>query len=88
MRNVISVSIHHNNIPALATEMYKVANKVFKQTIPIIISVHSVYNGTESASYFRPKIWEQIPSEIQNKKFLVGFKREIKKRKPTECPIV
>ena len=50
--------------------------------------VHSVYNGTESASYFGPKIWEQIPCEIRNKKFLVGFNREIKKWKPTECPVV
>ena len=44
---------------------------------------HSVYNGTESASYFWPKIWEQIPCEIRRNKFLVDFKREIKKWKPT-----
>ena len=50
--------------------------------------VHSVYNGTEWASYFGRKIWEQIPCEIRNKKFIVGFNREIKKQKPTECPIV
>ena len=48
--------------------------------------VHGVYNGTESASYFGPKIWEQIPCEIRYKKFFAGFKWEIKK--PTECPIV
>ena len=48
---------------------------------------HSVY-VTESALYFGPTIWVQIPSEIRNKKFLVGFKREIKKWKPTDCPIV
>ena len=48
---------------------------------------HSVY-VTEPALYFGPTIWLQIPSEIRNKKFLVGFKREIKKWKPTDCPIV
>ena len=48
---------------------------------------HSVY-VTESALYFGPTIWVQIPSEIRNKEFLVGFKREIKKWKPTDCPIV
>ena len=32
------------------------------------------------------KIWEQTPAEIKNKEFLNGFKREIKKWKPTECP--
>ena len=48
---------------------------------------HSVY-VTEPALYFGPTIWLQIPSEIRNKKFLVGFKRQIKKWKPTDCPIL
>ena len=48
---------------------------------------HSAY-VTGSALYFGPTIWVQIPSEIRNKKFLVGFKRKIKKWKPTDCPIV
>ena len=48
--------------------------------------IHNVHNGTESASYLGPKIWEQIPTEIKNKDFLDGFKKEIKKWKPTECP--
>ena len=46
--------------------------------------IHSVYNGTESASYLGPNIWEQIPAE--NKNFLDGFKKEVKKWKPTDCP--
>ena len=98
-----SASIHHNNIHALAIEIYKVVNdmspyimnEVFKlrntshqnlrhtshfSTDPI----HSVYNGTESASYLGPNIWEQIPAE--NKNFLDGFKKEVKKWKPTDCP--
>ena len=41
--------------------------------------IHSVYNGTESASYLGPKILEQIPSEIRNRKSLEDFKREINK---------
>ena len=48
--------------------------------------IHNVYNGTESASYLGPKIWEQIPAEIKNKDSYGGFKIEIKKWKPTECP--
>ena len=48
--------------------------------------IHSVYNGTESASYLGPKIWEQIPAEIRNKESLDSFKREIKKWKPVDCP--
>ena len=49
--------------------------------------IHSVYNGTESTSYLGPKIWEKIPAEIKNKDSLDGFKKEIKKWKPTECPL-
>ena len=45
--------------------------------------IHSFYNGTDSASYLRPKILEQIP---KNKESLEKVKREIKKWKPTECP--
>ena len=41
--------------------------------------IQSVYNGTESASYLGPKIWEQIPAEIKNKESLDSSKREIKK---------
>ena len=37
--------------------------------------VHSVYNGTESASYLGPTIWEQITAEIKNKDSLDGFKK-------------
>ena len=49
-------------------------------------AIHSVYNGTESASYLGPKISEQIPAEIRNKESLDSFKREIKKWKPVDCP--
>ena len=58
----------------------------------IIYGIHRIflqtqfYNGTESASYLGPKIWEQIPAEIKNKHYLDGFKKEIKKWKPIECP--
>ena len=40
--------------------------------------IHSVYNGTESASYLGPKIWEQIPAEIKNKESLLGLKEKSK----------
>ena len=39
-------------------------------------AVDSVYNGTESASYLGPKICQQTPSEIPNKKSLEVFKRD------------
>ena len=45
----------------------------------LVDPMHSVFNGSESASYLCPKIWEQIHTEIKNKYSLVGFKKEIKK---------
>ena len=48
--------------------------------------IDSVYDKTELASYLGPKIWEQIPAENKNKGSLNGFKKEIKKWKPVECP--
>ena len=48
--------------------------------------IHSVNNETESASYLGVKIWEQILAEIKDKDSLDGFKKEINKWKPTECP--
>ena len=39
--------------------------------------IHSVYNGTESASYLGPKIWEQMPAGSKNKDSLDGFQKEI-----------
>ena len=52
----------------------------------LIDAIHSVFNGSESASYLGPKIWEQIPTEIKNKDSLVGFKKEIRKRKSLNYP--
>ena len=80
-----SVSIHHNNIHTLATEMYSVANgmspEIMNDTFKLrenthsnlrhtsqflVDPIHTVFNGSESASYLGPKIWEQIPLEIKN----------------------
>ena len=32
-----------------------------------------IFNGSESASYLGPKIWEQIPTEIKTINSLAGF---------------
>ena len=64
------------------TPYYNLRNNSQFLTYPI----HGVYNGTESASFLGPKIWEQILAEIRNKESLDSFKREIKKWKPVDCP--
>ena len=48
--------------------------------------IHSAYNGIESALHLEPKIWEQIPAEINIKESLDGIENEIEKWKPVECP--
>ena len=52
----------------------------------VVDPIHSVFNGSESALYLGPKIWEQIPFEIKNINSLVGFKKEIRKWKAANCP--
>ena len=95
-----SVSIHHRNLQALATEMFKVANnmspeilnEIFTQKIgPYNLSftsrqVHSVYHGTESLSFLGPKIWDLVPLEIKQSETLEIFKHKIKKWIPLQCP--
>ena len=49
-------------------------------------NIHCVYNGSESASFLGHKIWEQIPTEIKTINSLAGFKKEIRKWKPVNCP--
>ena len=52
----------------------------------LVDPIHSVFNGSESASYLGSKIWEQIPCEIKNINSLVRFKKEIRKWNPANCP--
>ena len=49
--------------------------------------IHSAFNGTESASYLGPNIWEQIPAKIKNKDSPDGFKNEIKKMETFRMPV-
>ena len=80
--NDMSPEIMNEVFKSRNTPHYNLRHTSLFSTDPI----HSVFNGTESASYLGPKIWEQIPVEIKNKDSLDGFKTEIKKWKPSECP--
>ena len=52
----------------------------------IIPPIHSVYHGSESASYSGPKLWELIPTVIRQIDTLSGFKIATKEWKPINCP--
>ena len=45
----------------------------------IIPPIHSVYHGSESASYLGPKRWELIPPVIKQIDTLSRFKKAMKK---------
>ena len=45
----------------------------------VIPRVNTVYNGTESITYLRPKIWNMVPEEIKQKNSLICFKESVKK---------
>ena len=59
-----------NDVFKLRDETHLKRNKQF-----LVDPVHSIFNGSESASYLSPKIWEQILTEIKDKDSLIVFKR-------------
>ena len=77
--------------PEIMNEVFKLREEThyhLRHTTQFLLDpIHSVFNGSESASYLGPKIWEQIPTVKKKKKdSIVGFKKEIKKWKPLNCP--
>ena len=46
--------------------------------------VSTVFHGTESTSFFGPKIWSLLPENFKNIDSLENFKILIKKRKPVK----
>ena len=42
--------------------------------------------GIEAASYIDPNLWDKVPTEIRNSKFLEEFKVRIKRLLPKNCP--
>ena len=52
----------------------------------IIPPIHNVYHGRDSASDLgNLQLWELIPTVIRQIDTLSGFKKAIKKWKPTDC---
>ena len=51
-----------------------------------IPAINTVCHGRECVSYLGPKIWELIPPVIRQINTFSGFKKAIKKWKPTNCP--
>ena len=84
-----SVSIHHRNIQALATEMFKVKNNIAPEIMKELFAPKMssyVWRGTKSVSYLGPKMWDLVPNEIKESESLNGFKFKIKRWVPEGCP--
>ena len=48
--------------------------------------VRTVYNGMESVSYLRPKIWDIVPEEHKTRSSLNSFKESLNNWVPLNCP--
>ena len=71
-----------SDIFAQTTQRYNFSqNRDFR-----IRSVKSFYHGSESISYFRPKIWEIVPAKIKETNSVNSFKKKIRKWVPQSCP--
>ena len=51
------------------------------------IPMHSVYNGSQSKSYLRPKIWELFPLEIKTTESLAVFKKKLRNGNLMTSPV-
>ena len=80
--NDMSLDIMNGVFKLRNTPHYNLQNTSHLSTDPI----HSIQNGTKSASYLRPKIWEQIPAEIKIRIPLMVLRKTLKKWRPTEHP--
>ena len=43
-----------------------------------ILSVHSVFSGTESSKFLGPKIWARLPNEMKQLEDLGKFRKDVK----------
>ena len=97
-----TVSMHHRNIQALATEMYKIENDLSTEILSNIFTQKTQnHDSLQNASDFQipfvqtvyhgtksisPKIWDIVPAEMKNAISLNSFKAQIKKWLPFNCP--
>ena len=79
----------HDLSPTLMKEIFLLRNSKYnlrKNPTFLTRNVKSVFSGTETISYLGPKIWEQVPNEINNSASINIFKNKIKDWIPNECP--
>ena len=66
--------------------MNEIMSATFKVLLNLLDEMYDVFNGTESISFLGPKTCDIVPSELKQLVTVNASKREIKKRKPVNCP--
>ena len=76
--------------PEIANELFQFSEQIryeLRQRPQFQIPwVHSVFRGTDSLKFLRPKIWAMVPKEMKQLESLGKFRNAIKQWKPTSCP--
>ena len=81
--------VHHGLAPELMNDIFKKGNVTHnfrKSSTSETRNIKSVYYGSETISFIGPKIWELLPSNINNSEDLNIIKSNIKSWKPENCP--
>ena len=78
----LAPTIINDLFPLKETNNYNLRRKLFFK----IPRNETVRNGFESISYLGPKIWEMLPSEMQECETLFEFKSKVKSWNPINCP--
>ena len=78
----LAPTIFNDLLPLKETNNYNLRHK-------LLFKIHrneTVRNDFESMSYLGPKIWEMLPSEMQEYETLFEFKNKVKSWNSINCP--
>ena len=78
---IIMYKIVNNIAPTILSELFSFSNVNYNLRSGSQFhrpSANIVWNGQETISYFRPKIWHVVPEEMKQKSSLFTFKRDVK----------
>ena len=81
--------IYHGLAPELMNDIFKKRNVMenFRKSLTFETrNIKSVYYDSETISFIGPKIWELLPSNINDSEDLNIIKSNIKSWKPENCP--
>ena len=93
-RNVQKLAIEMYKVknelcPKIMLELFKGVTHLYNLRNSLIYGsykIKTVRYGTETITYFVPKIWSIIPDEIRESASLETFRQKIKLWKPNSCP--